>query len=166
MSEVPIDTSEASWKFTVAFARLAVGITFLFAALVKLGDLPGFATDVRDYELLPELWTNAVAYVFPWIEAIAALLLITGIWRREARVLIATMLVGFVVLKLIVLIQQRDVDCGCFGGTILSRVFSGIPGLVLNLALLGCLGLECFGRQRHLHGAGVAQEAGVSHGSA
>ena len=58
---------------------------------------------------------NLVAVALPWIELIAGVLLITGLWRREAAVVTAIMLAVFVVAVASTMIRGIDIqNCGCF----------------------------------------------------
>jgi uncharacterized membrane protein YkgB len=55
-----------------------------------------------------------VAVVLPWVEAIAGLLLIAGIWKREAAATIAVLLVVFLLAAGSVIARGIDVEnCGC-----------------------------------------------------
>jgi uncharacterized membrane protein YphA (DoxX/SURF4 family) len=58
---------------------------------------------------------NTLAVVLPWLELVTGVLLITGVWRREAAALAGGMLVVFLVAVSYVLGQGIDVaHCGCF----------------------------------------------------
>lgn len=148
MPDVPINTKEATWRFVTVFSRSVVFVTFGLAGLVKLGHPTGFATDIRDYEVFPEQWTNLLAIWVPWIELIVALLMAFRIWHRETRVIIATLLVMFLTIKMSAVARGLDVECACFTGTVLNQAFSGARGIAFDLFLLGCLTLESIGRRR------------------
>ena len=51
----------------------------------------------------------------PWIELVAGLALIFGIWRRAAAGIIGALLVLFIGLVISVLARDMSVECGCFG---------------------------------------------------
>jgi len=58
---------------------------------------------------------NAFAVILPWLEAVIGVLLVTGLWRREAAALSAGLLVMFLVAVGYVMVQGIDVEhCGCF----------------------------------------------------
>lgn len=124
------------------FCRLAVAGLFIYAAVLKIGDPTAFAKDIRGYELFPEVATNTLAYLLPWLELSTALLLVVGYWRREARLLILAMLVAFTALKVVALGMGHDLNCGCFGETFLSRISVGWWGVWLNIGLLAGLAAE------------------------
>ena len=50
----------------------------------------------------------------PWIELLAGLALLAGLWTRGARTLIAAMLVAFIIAISINLLRNNAIDCGCF----------------------------------------------------
>ena len=82
---------------------LVVGGVFVYASLSKIADPRDFAKIIYHYQVIgPSAFfgfvpANLVAVALPWIELIAGVLLITGVWRREAAVVTAIMLVVFVV---------------------------------------------------------------------
>ena len=58
---------------------------------------------------------NLLAVSLPWLELIAGVLLVTGVWRREAAVVSAAMLVVFVAAVGSTLVRGIDIEnCGCF----------------------------------------------------
>jgi uncharacterized membrane protein YkgB len=55
-----------------------------------------------------------VAVILPWIEALAGVLLIAGLWKREAAAVIAVLLLVFIVAAGSVMARGIDVEnCGC-----------------------------------------------------
>lgn len=135
------DRSAASWVHIICghIARGFVVLVLGYAAIEKLKNLGEFAKQVRQYGVVPEMWTEAVANIVPWFELVTVALLLVGLWRLEARLLILGMLVWFTALKLIVYMQGREIECGCFGKSILSEWLKGEWGIVLNLVLIGVL---------------------------
>lgn len=124
--------------------RLVLGGLFLFAAFGKVQNPAEFAAAIRKFHVLPYAWSNLPAIVLPWIEALAALMLIFGPWRKGGAIWLGGLLVGFLGLFAWVLVQGLDVDCGCFGklGVYMS-VLAGDVGwtsILRNLALLAMAG--------------------------
>ncbi|MGE0479129.1 MAG: DoxX family protein [Phycisphaerae bacterium] len=144
MPEIPIDPRRAALQGTAILARVVVGGVFALAATMKLGDLGAFAKEVRGYQVAPDAWSHAIANVVPWLELIAVACLITGVLRREGRALLLAMLVGFTGLKFWVIYKGLKITCGCFGNTVLTKVFSGNLGIALNLVLITLLLVEYF----------------------
>jgi putative oxidoreductase len=120
--------------------RVVLGGLFVYAGAVKIADPLGFAEDIRNYRLVGQTLSFAVALVLPWLEVLAGAFLIAGVWKRGAALAITVLLVFFVVLTLVTMARGLDVDCGCFGS--LSRksgwsvVLEDLGMLVLGLAIL------------------------------
>jgi uncharacterized membrane protein YphA (DoxX/SURF4 family) len=87
---------------------------FVYASLDKIADPAGFARIVYQWQILGPVPSNLVAVTLPWVELIAGLLLIVGVWKRDAAAVVAVMLVVFIVAAVVVLARGIDVDnCGC-----------------------------------------------------
>ena len=95
--------------------RLIVGGLFIWAAVTKIAEPLSFAQDVKNYRLVGQTISFFTAIILPWIELIAALCLITGVFPRSSALLISGLLVFFILLVAITIIRGIDVDCGCFG---------------------------------------------------
>jgi uncharacterized membrane protein YphA (DoxX/SURF4 family) len=105
-------------------AALVLGGLFLYAAKDKILYPREFARIVYHYRLIGPSQTlspvvaNVFAVMLPWIEAAAGLLLVVGVWRREAALLTALMLVMFLVAVGWAMAHGIDVEkCGCFSVT-------------------------------------------------
>ena len=94
--------------------QLALGAIFIAAALPKISDPPSFAHMIYNYRILPGGLVNISALVMPWVELLAGLALVLGVWKRPARWLIAAMLVTFIIAISINLLRDNAIDCGCF----------------------------------------------------
>src|ERR1700694_1020035 len=77
--------------------QIALGVIFVVAALPKIVDPPSFAHMIYNYRLVPAALNNLMALVMPWIELLAGLALILGIWRGTARTIIGVLLLTFIV---------------------------------------------------------------------
>jgi uncharacterized membrane protein YphA (DoxX/SURF4 family) len=87
---------------------------FVYASLDKIADPAGFARIVYQWQTVGPIPSNLVAVTLPWIELLAGLLLIVGIWKREAAAVVAVLLIVFIVAAVGVLARGIDVDnCGC-----------------------------------------------------
>lgn len=94
--------------------QIALGAIFVVAALPKIADPPSFAHMVYNYRILPAGLINISALIMPWLELLAGLALILGVWKSAARNIIATMLLVFIVAIAFNLIRDNAIDCGCF----------------------------------------------------
>lgn len=94
--------------------QIALGAIFVAAALPKIADPPSFAHMIYNYRLLPSGLINVAALTMPWVELLAGLCLILGVWARPARTIVALMLVTFMIAITINLARNNAIDCGCF----------------------------------------------------
>ena len=89
-------------------------MVFVAAALPKIADPPAFAHMIYNYRMVPGALVNALALVMPWIELVVGILLIVGVWRREAALVAVLLLLVFLVAIGWNLARGHAVDCGCF----------------------------------------------------
>ncbi|WP_432822585.1 MauE/DoxX family redox-associated membrane protein [Trichloromonas sp.] len=119
--------------------RLVLGGLFLYAGAVKANNVVVFARDVANYQLLPYAWNYLVAATLPYVEAVAALLLIFNRKVRPSALLLALLTFAFMVALTTVVARGMDIDCGCFnpgqGHTSASMALLRDVGILL-LALL------------------------------
>jgi len=94
--------------------QIALGAVFLAAAIPKIADPPAFAHMIYNYRLLPGVLVNALALVMPWVEFVVGLALVAGVWKREAALVAAALLVVFLGAIGWNLIRGHAIDCGCF----------------------------------------------------
>lgn len=110
----------------VLITRLEVALAglFLFAAYHKIGEQNSptvFANSVKAFKVFDtsaasgELGVRLATSVTPWVEAVAAALLLLGIWARAAASVLALMLVVFIALIYRAIVNELDLKCGCFG---------------------------------------------------
>jgi putative oxidoreductase len=94
--------------------QLALAAIFTAAAIPKILDPPAFAHMIYNYKLAPGWAINVLAISLPWVELLAGLALILGVWKREAAALIGLMLLAFIAAVGINLARGHAIDCGCF----------------------------------------------------
>jgi uncharacterized membrane protein YphA (DoxX/SURF4 family) len=94
--------------------RLLLGAYFVHASLAKIADPAAFAKVVYQWQVLGPIPSNLLAVTLPWVEILAGGLLILGVWRKEAALVIALLLVVFLLAAGSVLARGIDVlNCGC-----------------------------------------------------
>jgi uncharacterized membrane protein YphA (DoxX/SURF4 family) len=94
--------------------RLLLGGFFVFASLDKIWSPAAFAKIVYQWQVVGPVPSNLVAVTLPWVELLAGLLLLAGVWKRESALVIALMLVVFLVAAGSVMARGIDVEnCGC-----------------------------------------------------
>jgi putative oxidoreductase len=121
--------------------QLALGAIFVIAAIPKIADPPSFAHMIYNYRLVPASLINLSALVMPWVELLAGLALILGIWRAAARNVIGILLAIFIIAISINLSRDNAIDCGCFnvadrGKTHEQRIFDMKVDVVRDLGML------------------------------
>jgi uncharacterized membrane protein YphA (DoxX/SURF4 family) len=121
---------------------LALGAAFVYASLDKIAHPASFARIVYHYRLVGPnavvgpLPANVLAVTLPWVELVAGLALISGVWRREAAGLVALLLVVFLGAVTWALLHGIDIEnCGCFSVSGTGRG-AGLKLLLEDLGLL------------------------------
>lgn len=95
-------------------ARWILGLTFIYASFHKIIAPADFAKIVYGYGLFPEIFINLIAITLPFLELIAGLALIIGVYPRSAAFIINGLLLAFIVVLAINLVRGHEFDCGCF----------------------------------------------------
>ena len=100
--------------------RVGLGAVFCIAAWTKLGDVQSFAESIKGFQVVDadsyEHLIVFAAFTMPWVEMIAGVLLVLGLWTRASAVTIAVMLVLFMgALIHVIMDDSVDADCSCFG---------------------------------------------------
>ena len=121
---------------------IALGAVFVYASLSKIEDPRAFAKIVYHYQVVGPSGSvgfvpaNLVAVALPWLELVLGVLLITGLWRREAALVTAFLLVVFVGAVSSTMIRGIDIEnCGCFALDDSGRA-AGLKLIAGDLALL------------------------------
>ncbi|MFH1746243.1 MAG: MauE/DoxX family redox-associated membrane protein [Planctomycetota bacterium] len=124
--------------------RLLVAALFAYTGATKIMDPETFIKAVKFYQMVPPAMTHLVAFILPWLELLAAVFLVGGLWRREARLLIAGMLLVFSLAKGYLLAKGVDFEgCGCVSAdSFLYVLFKGWIGVATNLVCLLMLAVE------------------------
>ena len=149
MVDKPVPASQSPWDFWALVARAVVGGLFIISAVGKISAPEQFIEETQAYEMLPVVTTHVVAYVLPWIELCAGLLLALAFWRREARFLVALMLVVFTFAKVWTYAQGKIIDCGCGGSIVLLKyIYNSPQGIFTNIALLALLAIDWHAHRR------------------
>ena len=100
--------------------RVGLGGLFAYAAWMKIGNVQAFAFSIKGFKIVDadthgHLIINA-AFTMPWVEMIAGVLLVLGLWTRAATLTIGLMLIFFIAALLHVIFSPGvDADCSCFG---------------------------------------------------
>ncbi len=95
--------------------RWALAAIFLAAAVPKIIDPSGFALDISHFALVPDPLVNPMAISLPWIEAVAALALLSGFAAEGALLLVNLLMAVFLAALAQAWFRGLDINCGCFG---------------------------------------------------
>jgi uncharacterized membrane protein YphA (DoxX/SURF4 family) len=98
------------WSYRLM--RLGLGVIFLWAGSAKLSDLEAFSEIIAAYELVPEGLLVPVAIGLPVLELLAGLGLILDV--RGSLSFTFGLLVMFAFVLWFGILQDLDIDCGCF----------------------------------------------------
>lgn len=97
------------------FLRLFVGGGFFAAGLLKIIEPAQFAANIGNYRLLPHELVHLVAILLPWVEVVAGVFILSGVWVRPAAMLIWMLTVVFFLAITSALVRGLNIECGCFG---------------------------------------------------
>jgi glutaredoxin len=111
-----------------------IAISMCILAILKLQDIESFSTMFLNYDLLARRWVR-YAYLYPFGEALAGVLMIAGalIWIA-APVALFLGGVGAVSVVKAVYIDKRALKCACAGGS--SKVPLGFVSLTENVMMI------------------------------
>ncbi|MFM2241615.1 MAG: hypothetical protein RLZ97_470 [Verrucomicrobiota bacterium] len=112
--------------------RVVTGLWFAWLGAIKLfvHGPPAFAKQVAEFRILMDPWNLPVAYLVPWLELIAGLLLLGHFWPRGAVRVLGLLTLVFLFANAQALYLGFEPDCGCFGSAFKL-------GLVPKLWLIG-----------------------------
>lgn len=102
---------------TIFLLRLFVGGVFIYASIDKIAHPGQFAHAIENYRILPYFLVNIFAIILPWVELVAGLLLISGVWSGASALVISGLLVIFIIAIMAGLVRGLDISCGCFTTT-------------------------------------------------
>ncbi len=119
---------------TLRAAELFIAISMCVLAIQKLQDIESFSTMFLNYDLLAQRWVR-YGYVYPFGEAIAGILMISGalVWVSAPIALFIGTVGGWSVFKA-VYIDKRELKCACVGGN--SNVPLGAISLTENVMMV------------------------------
>jgi len=130
----------ASWSafgalITVHTAEWFIAFSMVILAIQKLRDVESFSNMFLGYDLLARKFVP-YAYVYPFAEALAGVLMISGalMWISIPVALFIGGIGAVSVFKA-VYIDRRELKCACVGGD--SNVPLGFVSLTENLAMVG-----------------------------
>lgn len=123
-------------------ARLALGAVFIYSGLIKaLAPAEEFAYAIETYKVVNAQLSLFAAYLTPWVELWAGLLLAAGVFTRLSALFIGGLLIFFELLLTQAWLRGLPItSCGCFGS---SGSNSIAQEFLQNLVLLALAWLAC-----------------------
>ena len=120
-----------------------------FTATSKIANPHAFAKIVWNYKLLPDNLVTLVAVFMPWLEIIAGLFLVAGLFKKPSAFALSGLLMVFIIAISINLARGLEFDCGCFT-TIAGASSSDPVGLLIRdiLILIPGLIIMIFGKEK------------------
>ena len=113
--------------------RLVIAAVFLLAAVPKLLDPLDFAKAISNYRVsfpvIGQDYIFAVATFLPALEAVVAIGLLAGKWKRISSLIAGALLAMFMVLIGQAVIRGLNIDCGCFGNGVLGKTLASKVGI-------------------------------------
>lgn len=118
-------------------ARLVVGLVFVAAAVDKIAVPDVFAKSISNYQIVPLSMLHIIALTLPWVELIVGLMLLFGIRLRASAAIAAGLLVVFILAVSWALMQDYNINCGCFAQTPEAAEHSkvGLPKILENTGM-------------------------------
>lgn len=134
------------WLYRIL--RISIGSVFIYSGVVKLADTNGFVRVISQFEFVPEQLLAPVALWLPVIELLAGAGLLFEI--PGALTVIFGLLLMFVAVLSYGILNDLDIECGCFSVEEVAARSSVIHAFYRDLAMIGvCLYLYLY-RPRHM----------------
>jgi uncharacterized membrane protein YphA (DoxX/SURF4 family) len=109
---VKLDAKSAA----LALVRIALGVTFAYAAATKLPNMQQFAEETANYRILPAALVPLFSVMVAGVEIFSGAMLVVGAMVRAAASIVGALLVVFIIALSAALMRGIDLRCGCFGG--------------------------------------------------
>ena len=131
--------------------RVALGLVFVYAGVLKIIDPVAFAGSVAAYKILPYGLNYLVAAILPWVEVVCGTLLIAGYRVRASACIIIAMNLVFMIALASTIVRGLNIDCGCFGAGKTSKLVArdvGLKAIVEDVVWLGMALFVYFRKKR------------------
>ena len=128
-------------KHIVLVFRLLLAAVFLFGSFAKLVNIERYSVEaVFKFGILPMGLAVPFGLALPFIELLCGLGLLLGILTRLSAFGSALMSIAFFIAKAFVLLQGKDIDCGCFGEVVnllvSVSIFMDVPMLFFAVVVM------------------------------
>ena len=114
MDRVKKSLNPAWMEWLWRLLRLVLGGIFIYASIDKILHPAQFAESFLNYKILPRQMVNLFALTLPWVEVIAGIFLIAGIFEWASLTLYNGLMIVFMTAIATALMRGLNIDCGCF----------------------------------------------------
>ncbi|MFQ6615044.1 MAG: MauE/DoxX family redox-associated membrane protein [Fidelibacterota bacterium] len=115
-------------------ARLIMGFVMVYAAVDKIADPLTFSRAISNYHLIPWGLENSMAITLPWIEILAGIGLIVGLYLDGAALVTQGLMMVFILAIGSAILRGYNIECGC---GLKSGELVGLPKLLEDFVYLG-----------------------------
>ncbi len=115
-------------------ARIILGSIFLFAAVSKIADPATFAEEIANYQILPNFAINIAAIIFPWVELVCGIFVITGLRLRATSATLGALTFIFTIAIAIAVAKGLNINCGCHTQVTAEKI--GLQKILENIGLI------------------------------
>ncbi len=128
-------------RYVALLCRLVLSVIFLLSSYGKLVNIERYSVDaVYNFGILPMWLARPFGLVMPFAELLCAFGLLFGVLTRLAALGAAAMSLAFFIAKAMVLLQGRNIQCGCFGAIVdtlaSTTIFMDLPMMLMGLVVL------------------------------
>lgn len=95
-------------------ARLVLGGSLLYAAVLKMGKPLTAQRAVQAYDIFPMDVAGVIGLALPWIQLVLGLLLVLGLFTRASAIIGTLMMLAFIAGVAQAWARGLTIDCGCF----------------------------------------------------
>jgi uncharacterized membrane protein YphA (DoxX/SURF4 family) len=124
-----------SWQPVQLLCRLILGGLFIYASIDKIANPYAFARIIHNYQMMPDIFIYFMAVTLPWVEAVAGVFLVLGLYKRTSAIFLSSLLLVFAAAISVNLIRGINFDCGCFS-TVTTETGSDPVGLLIRDMLI------------------------------
>ena len=102
-------------RYVSLIARLILAGVFLYAGLVKASSSAQFANALIPFTFLGDQWLGPISRTLPWVEIVAAILILLPWTRRLGAAVLLVLCLLFIAVLGWALAEGIIVSCACFG---------------------------------------------------
>ncbi len=123
-----------------------LGGVFIYASIGKIIHPEMFAESIANYRILPAQMVNFMAVILPWIELVAGVCLILGLWLPGSLFVMNLLLFVFFGALLSACVRGLNIECGCFETSVDKMVAGSMAWYLIRDAVLLVIGITAFVR--------------------